>query len=204
MTGWYALDKYYLKTEDSPAYAAAVILNPSCRKRYISTNWRKEWQGKAFRDTRNIWDEEYRQCCVPQVNPQASGDLDAFDLLRQRLQVTGASSSQDEYESYANGEPEPFKGSPLEWWTKEENRERYPCLSKMAIDILSAPPMSAEPERVFSGARRTITWERMKLEAANVEKKECLKSWIGSGITADRFLVDQEIFESCFDNVSGI
>ena len=45
----------------------------------------------------------------------------------------------------------------------------------MAIDILSMPAMSDEPERVFSGARRTISWERAQLNAAQVEKGECLK-----------------------------
>jgi predicted transport protein len=48
----------------------------------------------------------------------------------------------------------------------------------MAIDILSIPSMSAESERVFSGARRTITWERHRLGADVVEQSECLKSWI--------------------------
>lgn len=42
----------------------------------------------------------------------------------------------------------------------------------MAIDILSIPAMSAEPERVFSGARRTI-----------IERGECMKNWVKSGIT---------------------
>jgi hypothetical protein len=48
----------------------------------------------------------------------------------------------------------------------------------MAIDLLSMPPMSAESERVFSGARRTITWERHSLGCEVVEQSECLKSWI--------------------------
>jgi hypothetical protein len=47
----------------------------------------------------------------------------------------------------------------------------------MAIDILSIPPMSAEAERVFSGARRTISWERAALGSVSVERGECLKSW---------------------------
>ena len=51
----------------------------------------------------------------------------------------------------------------------------------MAIDILSIPAMSDEPERVFSGARRTISWERARLGAEMVEKVECLKYWIKSG-----------------------
>jgi len=53
-----------------------------------------------------------------------------------------------------------------------------------AIDILSIPAMSAEPERVFSGCRRTITWQRMRLGVKVVEEGECLKSWIRSGIVA--------------------
>ncbi|KJZ68465.1 hypothetical protein HIM_12141 [Hirsutella minnesotensis 3608] len=53
----------------------------------------------------------------------------------------------------------------------------------MAIDILSIPAMSAETERVFSGARRTISWNRCLLGSQTIEKGECMKSWIKSGIT---------------------
>jgi len=59
----------------------------------------------------------------------------------------------------------------------------------MAIDILSIPSMSAEVERVFSGGRWTITWDRMKLGSMNIERMECLKSWLRSNITAGGRLV---------------
>ena len=52
----------------------------------------------------------------------------------------------------------------------------------MAIDILSVPAMSAEPERVFSGARRRVSWERSRLGEENSERAECLKHWLRSGI----------------------
>jgi hypothetical protein len=39
----------------------------------------------------------------------------------------------------------------------------------MAIDILSIPAMSAEPERVFSGSRRTVSWDRAQLGAETLE-----------------------------------
>ena len=52
----------------------------------------------------------------------------------------------------------------------------------MAIDILSIPPMSDEPERVFSGARRTISWDRESIIAETLEARECLKHWKKSGI----------------------
>ena len=44
--------------------------------------------------------------------------------------------------------------------------------------------MSADPERVFSGARCTISWDRTLLRPSTIEKGEWLKSWIRSGITS--------------------
>ncbi len=48
----------------------------------------------------------------------------------------------------------------------------------MAITIFSIPPMSASPERVFSGAKHTIAPERVRLGAKMLEMAESLKSWI--------------------------
>ena len=55
----------------------------------------------------------------------------------------------------------------------------------MAIDILSISAMSDEPERVFSGTRRTVSWERMQLGPENIEKAECLKNWHKSKISIE-------------------
>ena len=48
----------------------------------------------------------------------------------------------------------------------------------MAITIFSIPPMSAGPERVFSGAKHTIAPERVRLGAKMLEMAESLKSWV--------------------------
>jgi hAT family C-terminal dimerisation region len=53
----------------------------------------------------------------------------------------------------------------------------------MAIDILSIPAMSDEPERVFSGARRIVSWDRAQMGAETLERVECLKHWKRSGIS---------------------
>ena len=45
----------------------------------------------------------------------------------------------------------------------------------------TATYMSAEPERVFSGCRRTISWQRMRYGVKIREEGECLKSWIRFG-----------------------
>ena len=48
----------------------------------------------------------------------------------------------------------------------------------MAITIFSIPPMSAGPERVFSGAKHTIAPERVRLGAKMLEMVESIKSWV--------------------------
>lgn len=47
--------------------------------------------------------------------------------------------------------------------------------------------MSAELERVFSGARRTILWTRGSLGAQIIEVLELLKHWMTSGVVDDTF-----------------
>jgi len=44
--------------------------------------------------------------------------------------------------------------------------------------------MLEEAERVFLGARRTVSWDRILLGNINVEHTECLKSWLLSNIAA--------------------
>jgi hAT family C-terminal dimerisation region len=51
----------------------------------------------------------------------------------------------------------------------------------MAFDILSIPTMSAEPERLFSSAKITITDRRNRLGIESIEAIECLKSWLSKG-----------------------
>jgi hypothetical protein len=48
----------------------------------------------------------------------------------------------------------------------------------MALNILSIPAMSADPERLFSGAKITISDRRNRLGIYTIEALECLKSWL--------------------------
>jgi hypothetical protein len=50
-------------------------------------------------------------------------------------------------------------------------------LSKIALDILSIPAMSADPERLFSSAKLLIRDLRNKLGIDIIEAFECLESW---------------------------
>jgi hypothetical protein len=64
------------------------------------------------------------------------------------------------------------------WWLEPTQRKRFPYLSKMAIDILLIPAMSAEPERLFSGVKLTITDRRNNLGIVIIQALECLKLWM--------------------------
>jgi hAT family C-terminal dimerisation region len=186
LTSWHVFDKYYQLSDESPAYGAALILHPSRRKSYIQKNWPKGWHKKIFNGVKKLWDDEYKK--LPTVNTTpflvSTREPDEYDLLAQELDVIGPLADVDEYETYTSESPIPIDCSPLSWWLRDEQQERYPRLSKMAVDILSIPAMSADPERTFSGGRRTISWDRMLLGVSTIEKGECLKSWIRSGITA--------------------
>jgi hypothetical protein len=55
----------------------------------------------------------------------------------------------------------------------------------MAINILLIPAISDKSERVFSRARRTVSWEKTQIRAENLKKVECLKHWKRNGIFLD-------------------
>jgi len=49
----------------------------------------------------------------------------------------------------------------------------------MALDILLIPAMSADLERLFYGAKITISDRRCRLGMPTIQALECLKSWLG-------------------------
>ena len=64
----------------------------------------------------------------------------------------------------------------IQWWYKQ--RQTWPTLANFAIEILSIAAMSDDVERIFSGARRTISWKRARIDIDKVEATECLDSWL--------------------------
>jgi len=135
---------------------------------------------------KDLW-EVYRESIplseTPLCERKPSQNLSELRKLMQDMHTFTRPASQDEFEDYCNGEPYDLgKITALWWWSREEHQKRWPRLSAMALDILSIPAMSDEPERVFSGARRTISWERAQLGPETIERLECLKHWEQSGI----------------------
>ncbi|KAI8404246.1 hypothetical protein FOFC_15741 [Fusarium oxysporum] len=176
-SGWAKLDKYYRLTEESPAYVAAIVLHPSHKWHYIQENWKEEWIEPSKKLIETLWNE-YKPmepplplCEVPSTTTN--------EFLNWRNKHLQPSLTMDEYERYCNSERVYGFTSALAWWLEETQQKTYPNLSKMAVDILSIPAMSAEPERLFSGAKITITDRRNRLGSDVIEALECLISWCG-------------------------
>ena len=51
---WLVFNKYYMKTEDTPVYAAALVLHPARRTQYIRKNWKKEWQRPGINSVKKL------------------------------------------------------------------------------------------------------------------------------------------------------
>ncbi len=179
MMCWYAFDKWFLATEETPVYAAAVLLHPSRRLRYLQQHWPTRWYFDAERQARDLWKAEYQS---KDIGPAGEGESDIGGSGEEPTELelyertAFLAPEGDEFDRFIS-QPQSAVSDAIAWWLEPTQQRDYPRLSQMAIDILSIPPMSAEAERVFSGARRTISWERAALGSVSVERGECLKSW---------------------------
>lgn len=188
--GWFVLNKYYILSEESPIYATALLLDPSKRARYLEMHWKDDWAVIAIKQARIIWEEEYQiistsesiqrlneTSILPQTQPN-----ELNRLLDEMMVAEDIINDADDFDTFIYAQPIKIEGSPLIWWCQKDQIRTYPRLSLMAINILSAPPGSADAESVFSGGRRTLSWDRESMSCANLERVECIGNWLREGI----------------------
>ena len=190
--GWFILDKYYSMTGDVPAYAAALLLDPSRRTAYLKKNWPRAWLQPAIRAASTIWEDEFKiqlskasprgfESMPPPLRSSKPRSAILESIMRDMEVTTSDAGDEDDFMTFINAPTFRIDCTPLEWWCRKEQYDRYPRLSKMAISILSIPAESSEPERTFSGARRTCSWDRLSLSCMNIERIECISSWLREG-----------------------
>jgi len=96
MTCFYSFDKYYKKTDDTPAYVASILLHPSLRKAYLDSQWshQQEYIDPAIAAVRKEW-KKYK----PKPTPVAKvDDIDEFKAWRDEVFKTSA--IEDEFERF--------------------------------------------------------------------------------------------------------
>ncbi|KAF6518143.1 hypothetical protein HZS61_002221 [Fusarium oxysporum f. sp. conglutinans] len=171
---WLKFEKYYQLTEQAPVYVAGILLHPALRKSYLSEQWERNpaWVSNAVKAVRKIWSTEYKSYQLPDKQQEKRQELDEFDRWRQKVYST-ASEVKDEFDRFIYGSQVGIgQQTALQWWLEPTQRENFPLLCRMAIDIFCIPPMSTEAERIFSGARRQVTWDRSSMSAKMVEASD--------------------------------
>ncbi|PWI64602.1 hypothetical protein PCL_09496 [Purpureocillium lilacinum] len=208
--GWDKLNEYYKKLDEMPAYYASAILNPVSRWGYFENTWIDQsqlpWLQEAKRMVKKLWEEEYKPLPAlsmrdeepPLKRLKVMSALERHRAYRTSMLPGKASSCQgslnadhDEYDHWlSNPDPknDPLVTDPLRYWW--EKRNDYPRLSRMALDLLPIPPISAECERLFSVTGQMVSPLRTRLEASTIGITQTLRSWVRNGLieAADTFI----------------
>lgn len=190
--GWFVLDKYYRMTDEVPVFATALLLDPSRRAAYLRKNWPKAWVKPAIDAASKLWEDNFETretdpspapLSMPPPETPSKKHGTELDKLMKDMDVTTEEESQDkdDFVAFTESTAVRIDCTPLEWWCRAEKRKNCPRLSRMAITILSIPAESSEPERTFSGTRRTCSWDRLRLSCLNIQKIESIGNWIREG-----------------------
>jgi hAT family C-terminal dimerisation region len=189
------LEKYTSLLDVSPYYAMALILHPAHRTRWIQNYWEKERAEKAIRFAQHLWEKHrdkpllYASIINEPIQlsqrsrtkgkeQKEKQNQNAFQRIKEQRNQSSRPKSLDEYEDFCIETSYDPGILPLQWWLQDIQKKRFPKLSILAIEIFSIPAMSAEPERIFSGGRRTIRWDRASLSIETLEMLECQKDWM--------------------------
>lgn len=183
------LERYRGYMRDSPAYFAAVITNPSLKlelfkqkapsilytaQRSVQTLWTKEY----IEFTVNIDVTAYTPRREPGISTESSGlnlsDFEQWITLPDSLPELPQSDSYMQYLSRPRVPPTHCRDL-LGWWKDNEISEGQ--VTKLALDMLSIPAMSAEYERTFSSAEVIINPHLDDLPDKEVDASECLRAW---------------------------
>lgn len=199
---WNKLEEYYKLMDELPAYTAAITLNPDCRTEYFKTHWKtkesKKWIAPTKARLREILEKDYDIKKVSdrrQQPPVIAAELDEKDVLQDFLH-THKKQARDEFDRYTKPKDTGFrlpKGQSLfQWWLL--NQGSTPRLTQMAYDFLSIPAMSSDCERLFHGAKLTLSPQRQRPIADIIEPIELIDAWLRRGLT--NLCIDNDDVES--------
>ena len=194
--GYKKLDNYYSLTDHSPAYTAAIVLDPTWKWGHFIEAWsdKPQWIQQAKRKVQELWINDYKNTVTAMdtttlqyiSEPPIKKLKSSFNDYRNRArpQPIRVQQIEDEYERYlAQNLVVPInKFNPLAWWMDPLREAEFPSLRRMAIDILSIPSMAASNERIFSHCKDTMSFKRCNMDPYLLEAIECLRSWNNSGL----------------------
>lgn len=118
-----------------------------------------------------------------------SNDMDeAIDALVNPSSSDEASAAEDEYTRWKRSEPAAERGTeyannPIKYWVAV--RDRYPSLSKLALDVLSIPASSCDCERMFSELGDLLEPRRRCIKPQLLAAIQCVRGWRKASFSFD-------------------
>lgn len=200
--GWAKLEEYYLKSDMTPVYRAALALHPSYGYDYFERHWKKamkkpQWYRDMESAVYGLFNEYRRQAEIEaqaqaglledddseidsEVNEYSSFGKRSISAVNAQRKKAKTASELDLFQTRKIYAEDLDVADPLGWWSRHQSE--YPVLYQMALDLFSIPGMSAECERVFSQAKKMITDERNRLSPETVEADQLQKQWLMRGL----------------------
>lgn len=201
---WKKVEEYYLRADESPAYYAAIALDPNTKWSWFRKVWRNNGTKMGWIDgsgidginiqaaVQELWIEEYKgkspltyqkQPLQQQKQPRHQHPDNRFGGLNAHAEIVDESDISldedlgDAFQQFFHSQRlrAHERVDALQYWNSQY--EAQPDLAQFALDMLAIPLMSAECERVFSSAKHLLIDARNRLLPDIIEANECLKSW---------------------------
>ena len=188
---WLKARDYYSLTEESWAYASAIILKPDWKLRKLEELWKDkpEWitpaktrLNKAFEqwvdiDSKAFLPPDLEPLTTSQPTRAISSIFSELASSTLRHNNNPRARKLNELSTYLFGYTRDLlpDESAIQWWLAHERV--FPTLTSFALSVLSIPAMEAECERVFSSSRQLLTSQRSDLDEDVIEANECLRDW---------------------------
>ena len=179
--------RYYLKTQLCPAYTIVVALHPNMKLLYFREEWkdRSEWITLAETVVDDVWKICYPGYGVanPITAPYLRGEDPASEeesLSHWERKHLAAIQLNDNFDMMTSSQQElqlHRVQDAVQYWVERSQHSQGRDLARMALTYLTLPAMSAKLERVFSGAKITLSDRQCTMGEDAVEAVECLKSW---------------------------
>ncbi|KAG9377449.1 hypothetical protein A1F94_011852, partial [Pyrenophora tritici-repentis] len=129
---------------------------------------------------------------------------DIDDAINSFIEPAGLTENEeDEYEAWKRSEPIASEGvDPIKYWVGL--RDRYPSLSKFAIDMLSIPGSSCECEHLFSELGDLLEPRRRSISPQLLAAIQCDRRWIRAGFGSGEVPVKEAISDEEMDAKYGV
>jgi Lhr-like helicase len=164
------LKKYEFRLSNSCSLFAAIS-DPRLNFTYLKTILDEEIYKKIVNEFQNKFAKYHRKYSTVSKSTEITK---ASSSLLQSIYKKRKFNEHEELEKYSQLPQEDSEIDPIHWWKAHETI--YPCLSKLAFDILCVPATSVPTEQIFSKAGDIITKRRNKLSDNSIKSVMCLNS----------------------------